>query len=396
VQQKLVAIILLLPLAQPALAQGSGTGAGDPLSYAQALLARLTPESVDSAIPLFRAATARQPAAAYAGLAEAYAQQFAWRRGERALGENAIDFAAEALRMDSLLPQAYFARGLAHAVAGRPRQASEALLRVLALDPEHPRALTWAVGQLWRAGYPDIAYRWSEVATTRFPESTTVLLNLSAAAALLIEPARAESLLVHALEIDSSFTAAYGELALLASERGDPHRAVRLMEAAVAADTGATLQLTGLAHALLEAGEAARAGDILQRVLVAQPGARGPGGRTALALYGWALHELGQTDSARAVLERAAERSLARQRAGETTYQMYRERAGIHALLGDHQAALTAAQRAFTQGWRLYGAWDLRDGMLRPLRGDPAFEGLLARMRAEATRQRARLGWPGP
>jgi len=81
-----------------------------------------------------------------------------------------------------------------------------------------------------------------------------------------------------------------------------------------------------------------------------------------------------------------------RERAGQTTYQLYRERAAIHALRGERDAAITAMQRALDCGWRLYASWSLIDGMFDSVREDPTVSVILDRMREDARAIRQRIG----
>jgi hypothetical protein len=126
--------------------------------------------------------------------------------------------------------------------------------------------------------------------------------------------------------------------------------------------------------------------------LAANRQARAYGGRSMLTLYGWALLQLGDTAGSDAAFEEVLTRLEARERSGQTTYQLYRERAAIHALRGEPEAAIAAMQTAFDRGWRLYGSWSLTDPMFASVVGDPAVTALVERMRAEVRATRQRLG----
>jgi ketosteroid isomerase-like protein len=160
---------------------------------------------------------------------------------------------------DSLAVRAHVARAVAFAAARRPRDAALAYREALALDPDYPGAANAALGQFWRAGFYDEAYRWAQRQAEREPTNLAVLFNYNVAAAFLIEPARAESLMLRALEIDPLFATAHGELAFLALYAGRMDDAVRHMEAAFAIDTMSALNRGGLAQMLVAAGQARRA-----------------------------------------------------------------------------------------------------------------------------------------
>src|SRR5579872_3418363 len=120
--------------------------------------------------------------------------------------------------------------------------------------------------------------------------------------------------------------------------------------------------------------------------------ARAYGGRSMLTLYGWALFKLGESARANAALDEVLGSLDERERAGQTTYQLYRERAAIHALRGERDAAITAMQRALDCGWRLYASWSLIDGMFDSVREDPTVSVILDRMREDARAIRQRIG----
>jgi hypothetical protein len=84
-----------------------------------------------------------------------------------------------------------------------------------------------------------------------------------------------------------------------------------------------------------------------------------------------------------------------RERAGETSYQLYRERAAILALRGDRGAAITQMRIAVDHGWRLYGAWTIVDPMFASVVHEPRATALVERMRAAVRGTRSRIGMSG-
>lgn len=333
-------------------------------------------------------------ATATATRAEAVAQRFASNRANRLLFDSAIVIADSALRLDSTLVPAHVARGIAFTAAGRPRDAAVAYRRALALDPDYPRAANSALGQFWRAGFYDEAHRWSRRQAEREPRNLAVLFNYAVASAFLIEPARAESLLVRALEVDPRFATAHGELAFLAQYSGRQLDAVRHMEAAVALDTTSSLNLGGLAQVLIPAGQAARARSLLEPVIAKDSTATAYGGRSVLAIYAWALKETGDTAQASRFFDRALARLRRRELAGETTYQLFREMAAVQALQGDRAGAIASLRKATDAGLHTFASWELSDPMFASIRREPEVEMLVERMRSDTRRLRARAGLP--
>jgi hypothetical protein len=112
-----------------------------------------------------------------------------------------------------------------------------------------------------------------------------------------------------------------------------------------------------------------------------------------LTLYGWALWELGDTAKANATFDEMLGRLAERERSGQTSYQLFRERAAIYALRGERARAVGAMQAAFAHGWRLYAAWSLVDPMFASVVDDSSTVALVKRMRDDVRAMRRRLGW---
>jgi len=353
---------------------------------------RFTSEGNDAAIALYREALAQAPTVeAYAGLAEALAQDFYNNRQNRQGLEESLRLSAEAIRLDEKSVQAHFARAFALGLAGKPREAAPEYLRTLALDADYPRAATLALGQLWRAGMFDEAFRWAARQLEKEPTSLDVLFHYSVASAFLLDVERAESLMRRALEINPTFGTAYGELAFLAQAKGLHKEAVEHMQAATRVDPN-DQNFGGLAQMLIPAGNPGQSKEILQRIVQKNRTARAYGGRSVLTIYGWALWELSERTEANRIFDEILVQLISREAAGETSYQLYREIAAIHAVRGNRRAAIEAATKATENGWRLYGAREIADPMFRSLAGDSDFERLLARMRADVDRMRRRIG----
>jgi Tfp pilus assembly protein PilF len=329
-----------------------------------------------------------------AARAEVVARQFGARRGEVELFAAAIALADSALQRDAMLPRAHLARAIAFAAAGRPQDASDAYRRLLALDPDYPGAASAAVAQFWRAGHYDEAYRWGQLQVARDSTNLGLLFNLNVACAFLIEVGCAESLMLRALVVDPRFATAHGELAFLAQYAGRKTDAVQHMEAAVSLDPGNSQQVAGLAQMLIPSGDASRARSLLEGIDAANSSATAYGGRSVLAIYGWALRETGDTAAARGAFARAMARLEQRERNGETTYQLFREMAAVAALMEDRPLAIASLRKAVDAGLHTYASWDLSDPMLASIRDDPEVEGLVERMRADTRRMREAAGLP--
>lgn len=278
------------------------------------------------------------------------------------------------------------------AIALRHQEASTHYARVLQLWPDSMQIAQRALGSFWRAGRSDDAYTWGRRALAREPQSLDILFDLGVSCGFLIELDCAESTFRQALVIDSMFVDGYGELAFLAQARGDLPVAIRHMERARALAPQNDFAVSGLAQMLIPAGDAGRARAVMEPRLAANRKARAYGGRSMLTLYGWALLRDGQAIAAHAVFNEVLGWLAEREAAGQTTYQLYRERAAIHALRGERDATIKAMRTAYDRGWRLYASWSLADPMFSSVISDPAVTALLERMRADVRAMRQRLG----
>ena len=279
------------------------------------------------------------------------------------------------------------------AAAHRYEDAAARYAAALAAWPESLGVARRALGTFWRAGRYRDAYVWGRRVLAREPHSLDALFDVGVTCGFLVEPTCVDSVFHAALALDSTFVDGYGELAFLAQARGDLPGAIRTMEAALAAAPDDDFARSGLAQMLIPAGQAARARALLAPRLAANPRARAYGGRSMRTLAGWAQLALGDTAGARQAFGEVLERLAARERGGETSYQLFRERAAILALEGDRDGAVAAMRQAYAHGWHLYGAWTLVDPMFAPVADDPRVAALLARMRADVRAERRRLGW---
>lgn len=278
------------------------------------------------------------------------------------------------------------------AAARRFQEAAEWYAAALTVRPDSLAVARRALGSFWRAARYDDAYRWGQRVLAVEPESLGVLFDLGVACGFLVELECVDSVFTRAVAIDPAYLYGYGELAFLAQARGQLADAVRHMEIAHAISPDGDFAVSGLAQMLIPAGEPERARDLMEPRLAANRQARAYGGRSMLTLYGWALLEMGDTASADTAFERVLGWLDERERAGETTYQLHRERAAIHALRGEREEALAAMRTAFDRGWRLYGSWSLPDPMFASVADDSEVVDLLERMRVDVRAMRQRLG----
>lgn len=277
------------------------------------------------------------------------------------------------------------------AKARRYSEASKQYAMVLSLRPDSLGVAERALGSFWRAARYDDAYIWGHRVLKHRPGSLSVLFDVGVTCGFLVALECVDSVFRRTIELDSAFVYGYGELAFLAQARGELAEAVRQMETAHAFAPKDQFAVGGLAQMLIPAGQAARAKTLMQPSLAADRRARAYGGRSMLTLYGWALMELGDTVGSSAAFDEVLGWLRLREAAGETTYQLYRERAAIHALRGEKEAAIEAMRAAFDRGWRLYASWSLPDPMFRSVMPCPETKSLLEKMRLDVRRMRRRV-----
>lgn len=278
------------------------------------------------------------------------------------------------------------------AAARRYQDASERYAAALSLRPDSLTVARRALGAFWRAARYDDAYRWGQRVLAVEPNALGVLFDVGVACGFLVELECVDSIFRRTVAIDPTYVYGHGELGFLAQARGQLQEAVRHMEAAHAVAPEDDFAVSGLAQMLIPAGQPERAKMLMEPRLAANRQARAYGGRSMRTLYGWALLEMGDTAGAHAAFDEVLGWLREREQAGQTTYQLYRERAAIHALRGDREAAIAAMHAAFDRGWRLYGSWTLPDPMFASVIDDPTVRELLERMRADVQAMRQRLG----
>lgn len=281
------------------------------------------------------------------------------------------------------------------ATARRYQEASERYAAALALAPESLGVAQRALGSFWRAARYDDACVWGRRVLAREPNSLDALFDVGVTCGFLVEPDCVDSIFRRAIALDSSFVDGYGELAFIAQARGHVAEAVHLMEAAYARSPHDDFAVSGLAQMLIPDSQAARARLLMAPRLALNRHSHAYGGRSMLSLDAWAALALGDTARANDEFNEVLGWLVEQERAGETTYQLYRERAAIDAVRGDPAGALRAMWTAFDRGWRLYGAWTLVDPMFADVAHDPVVVALEEKMRADVRGMRHWLGLDG-
>lgn len=300
-----------------------------------------TAESLQRSVACFRQALDRDPSygRAYAGLADAYATVgiYGALPPERVMPA-AKAAATQALGVDDSLAEAYASLGCVQSVYEWSwGEAERSFRRALLLDPNYATAHQWyAMNVLVPLGRFDQAIRQLERARKLDPLSLVINSSLGVAAYFARRYADAEDAFSQALDLDTTFGFAYFFLGQTLVERGRLAAAIDILEEAqrLSGNSAETTAALGYAHARAGAFEEAR------QVL--------------------------------AELTRTAEKQ----------YVSPSLVAQIHAGLGETEAALGRLEEALDlRATDL--AWLKVRPVFDPLREEPRFQALLARMGLE-------------
>jgi eukaryotic-like serine/threonine-protein kinase len=297
-----------------------------------------TQEGVAEAIEFFEQAIAEDPAyaLAYTGLADAYALRVDYRSVPVAEGfEHAKVYARKALELDERLAEAHASLAWSVFIYDWDWAAAQReFRRAIELDPLYASAHQWYAFALASRGQLDKA---------------------------LVEGHTAQELDPSSVSVRRSLGWLYFYARQFAQTRYHLMRAIAMNPAAEE-----TYRVLGLTLAL--EGQSAEA----ERVLRAAVRMKGAGSYTTATL-GFALACAGQREEATRLAE---ELESLRERQYVSSVAL----ATVHLGLGNHSRALDWAERAFEErrGWLAYLTVN---PLVDPLRGDPRFDSLVARMR---------------
>ena len=299
---------------------------------------RRTHEGLLEGVAWFERAIAEDPsyALAYTGLADSYALQVDYRGVPVREGmERARAMARHAIALDESLAEAHTSLGWVQFIYDWDWEAAErSFRRALELNPRYATAHQW--------------YAWIFVARGRFHEA-------------VVEGRTS-------VELDPASVSLRRTLGWLLLYAGDAEGAVTCLRRAVAMNPTAEETLRILGFALARLGQIDEAEAALRDAAAASSE-----DAYALGALAWVLAGAGRREEARALRDALVARAA-------TRYVSPVPLAMAHVGLGDADAAFAELERAYQErrGWMVY----LRvEPILDPLRADPRFADLLARMR---------------
>jgi TolB-like protein/Tfp pilus assembly protein PilF len=354
-------------------------------------LRRNTRPDLGLAFSLLRRATELDPTYpdVLVALSEAF-QAENWYVGDRRLLDSAVVAARRALTLDPELALGHSRLGLALDHLGEREEALEAHRRAVELSPN----LSDGLANLYHYGFGrlDEAARWWHPALATDPTNGYLSWLAGRTYLHLGMPARARALLDRSLEFqpNNSWTHYTRVLTFLLEGRDeDAHAQIHAMFSA----TGES------PHALLFAGHGAAAlGDLPVARRYLERGLSGAGDwNTAQGalLLAWILQHSGEAEGAGELLRDATARFERRWGGQPRRLEDYVDLARIRVVERDREEAVRQMQEAAGLGWRFLHE-HTGDPILESLRGDPRYDRLMAEVKADVDRMRARVereGW---
>ena len=358
---------------------------------------RYRKEDNDQAIELFRKALVIDPrfALAQAGVADALSQRLSRFGGVPADQEAALEAARKAVELDPQLPEAHKALALTAVQRGHIHEAVAENRR--AVELHHGTGFVGVANlgfTLFLRGRFDEALPWLRRSLERDPTNSANLGGMGHLYGALGEPARTEAVFHRALELNPKLGGIYvGFITLrLRQERRTEALEWARKSMDVALDQPNVVKNAAVAE--LVAGDEARGRTLLERVMPVLQAERNPsdpdaGVETYLA---WLDAKAGRTAEAKRLLSAAWAADHRLLDSGNEFWGVPFDLACVHAIEGDKDAAFQWLDRAYKAGWRGWpqASWS---PLLDPLRSDPRFTSLMARIDADvaAMRKRASL-----
>ncbi len=360
----------------------------------QTALSSLVADENRRGIALLRRAVSIDPdfEAAWLRLSHRY-QWLGLNAGDEAAADSAYVVARRVLEMNSGSPDAHYVLGTSRMPSGRLGEASMAFEDAIALDPKHADALEDESYLLSVLGEPATALEYASralalrrnLANTRFHVFWPLqMLGDSARARAWLDLAASEGMEEARLDL------ARTRLALL---QADTARAIELARSGLDRwGEGTEFERFALDVLLFLGQPGVIRGDLERAARVTPDAVLLPNAsyRTPRANYALLLHRAGDPDSSDLLFAEALESARVALVAGSEWPAHTLEMAAIHAFQGRPEAALEWLDESYARGYREH--WLLeQDPMFEPLRGNPGFEALLARMEAALRRERARV-----
>lgn len=339
----------------------------------------------EAAISLLRQAIDLDPhfALAHAELASALVlQEIRYQVAGSWLPE-ALEAAQKAIREAPELAEGHKALGMVRSTAGHHREAAAAFTRALELRPDYPEALYSLAGELQCLGRLDLSLpfleRWSAQARLNPQDYVAIGVDYM----VLGELAEARAWLAATVLAEPHQVDGQVALAQLDLKEGALDSARRRLRQLLAVQPDCAVCLATAGDVEREAGDRMAAEDFYRRACACS----GEQDLYATLRYAEALVLRGANGAAAARLEALERRLRKALHEGEDAPHYHVFLATIAGLRGHPEDALEELDLAAAAGW-LGTREDLDEAAFKGLVNDPRFQGLVARLEAEITRQR--------
>jgi adenylate cyclase len=352
------------------------------------------PAGTHRAIEAFRSALERDPdfTLARAWLGRAYLIDAYNHGAGDAWADSAEVMARQAVAEQPDLADAHAALGAALVAAGRFSEGVTTLEQAIELNPSDWASMSNLGMAHGLRGRQDEGIRLTRQSLRRDPaRSFIAYANMASYFAQLGLLDRAKENAERALDLRPDYAHALQARAILQLRLGRRDEAIALAERLAQQRTPREGVAAG--QILVLAGEVDRAQTVIAEAYDQNPTAVSD--YIAGALYGYTLHQTGETERAREVLAETEAYVRARIDNGNESSHLPYALAGIHAVRGESDAAFHWLDAAIRAGW--YGAMlTLDDPLLDSLRDDPRFPTVLQRLEDGTASVRARVerqGW---
>jgi TolB-like protein/Tfp pilus assembly protein PilF len=358
------------------------------------LLRRQNPRDAEVGLALLRRARELDPtyADALVAVAEAFLYQYVFS-GDRAWLDSASVAGRRAIDLDPQYAGGHATLGWALDFQGDREAALAVHQRAVELNPNEAHGLANVLH--YGFGRLDEAVRWWRPALEGDPANGLTNWLAGRTYLNLGMTDRARPLLEKAIEFVPGWAWPHFDLSMayLLEGRSDEARAqVQRMLAASGSNPEALL-LAGQ-HALAM-GDLPAARRYFEQGLQEMPGSNSHHKTRGTLFLAWVLQQSGEAERARELTREAAQQLQPRVGGGQKRLDDYADLVRIRVLERDRAGALQAFEEAVRQGWRFYND-GTNDPILESLRGDPRYDRLMAEVRADVARMRARVereGW---
>ena len=345
-------------------------------------------------IDLLTKAIALDPqfALAYTRIANHY--QFLGSFGDTSAAAKSIEAAYKALAIDPQLAEAHHALAAGLYQAGRLQESLAELEKAVALDPSWTTGLADFGNVLGIAGRFDEALRSARRALQLTPNQSSGYYHVGMHLLALGDDSRSEPFLASAAMTFPTATRLQILLSYLDLRRGRLDAALdRIRRTADKSPTNVEVLLARSEIAtMVGSPDAAR----FTQPLLAES-ADAPAEliwHSVKLLHAYQLHQQGEKARARALMDQVLADNEEAIRGGADWMHPPLQNVTIYATRGDVPAALDWLERAYQAGWRDARTTRLAP-MWAPLRREPRFEQLVARMEADVAAMRARADYSG-